>query len=314
MTAWNGRVVVALAVLCLLCTASSGWAQESRRGPYIGIEQGVTVARTLNAPLTGNSQPTRCDTLLYAAGRPPGMDCPTGAPREIYNTEFDLGAGFLGGVAAGYGWRRVRVEVEYLNQHQGSTSSLIYAGDDLVASGKIREWNESALPFARLSDVRAHKFFANVYFDFAGGSRWTPYVGAGVGAARTSLGYGNRYVRKTLAQGFFPTGGVDPLTTADVPEWQRNAAGTTSATETEITKMHFGGQALGGLDYDLTERVSLGVKVRWAWFAPIEDEFVWDLVRSHEPVLTDGVTPYTIGLKLDGLQHVGVTFGLKYRF
>lgn len=57
-----------------------------------------------------------------------------------------------------------------------------------------------------------------------------------------------------------------------------------------------------------------GRRGRWAWFAPIEDEFVWDLVRSHEPVLADGVTPYAIGLKLDGFQHVGVTFGLKYRF
>ena len=139
-------------------------------------------------------------------------------------------------------------------------------------------------------------------------------VGAGAGVGRTSLGYGNRYVRKTLAQGFFPTGGVDPTTTADVPEWQRNAAGTVSAVETEISQTHFGGQALGGIDYDLSERVSLSAKVRWALFAPIEDAFVWDLVRSHEPVLADGVTPYTLSLKLDSFQHVGVTFGLKYRF
>ena len=313
MTRWIA-CVLALATLCLLCPARAGWAQERRLGPYMGIEQGATVARTLSAPLTGNSQPTRCDTLLYAAGVPSGTDCPASSPREIYNTEFDLGAGFAAGVAAGYGWRRVRVEVEYLNQHQGATSSLIYPGGDLVAAGKTGEWNDSAPPFARVSDVRAHQFFANVYFDAANGSRWTPYVGAGVGAARTSLGYGNRYVRKTLAQGFFPTGGVDPLTGADVPDWQRIAAGTVSAVETEISKTHLGGQALGGIDYELTERVSLGVKARWAWFAPIEEEFVWDLVRSHEPVLADGVTPYTLGLKLDGFQHVGVTFGLKYRF
>ena len=313
MSAWN-RYVAAWATLFLLGAPHSGWAQESRRGLYVGIEQGVTLARTLSAPLTGDSQPTRCDALLYAAGVPAGTDCPASAPREIYDTEFDLGAGFVAGVAAGYGWRWVRVEVEYLNQHQGSTSSLIYGAEDSVVSGKTREWNDEAPPFARVSDVRAHHVFANVYLDIANGSRWTPYVGAGLGAARTSLGYGNRYVRKTLPQGFFPIGGVDPTTAADVPEWQRNAAGTVSAVDAEISRTHLGGQALGGIDYDLTERVSLGIKVRWAWFAPIEDEFVWTLVRSHEPVLADGTTPYALGLKLDGFRHAGVTFGLKYRF
>ena len=203
MSAWN-RYVAAWATLFLLGAPHSGWAQESRRGLYVGIEQGVTLARTLSAPLTGDSQPTRCDALLYAAGVPAGTDCPASAPREIYDTEFDLGAGFVAGVAAGYGWRWVRVEVEYLNQHQGSTSSLIYGAEDSVVSGKTREWNDEAPPFARVSDVRAHHVFANVYLDIANGSRWTPYVGAGLGAARTSLGYGNRYVRKTLPAGLLP--------------------------------------------------------------------------------------------------------------
>lgn len=309
-----GRRVVALTVLCLLGTGGSGRAQERRPGPYIGIELGATAARALSAPLRGNSQPTRCDTLLYTEGVPTGTDCTPTSVREIYASDFDLGGGFVAGVAGGYAWRRVRVEAEYLNHYQGSSSSLIYAVEDLVTSGKTREWNESALPFARVSDVRAHQFFANVYFDMANGSRWTPYVGAGLGAARTSLGYGNRYVRKTLAQGFFPAGGVDPAGGASVPDWQRNAAGTVSAVETEISKTHLGGQVLGGVDYDLTERVSAGVKVRWTWFGSIEDEFVWDLVRSHESVLADGVTPYTLGLELDGFQHVGATIGFKYRF
>ena len=64
--------------------------------------------------------------------------------------------------------------------------------------------------------------------------------------------------------GVFPTRGVDPMTAADVPEWQRNAAGTVSAVETEISEMRFGGHALGGIDYDLTERVALAS--RYAYF------------------------------------------------
>ena len=175
------------------------------QGPYIGFQPGVTLPSALTAPLTGNSQPTRCDSLLYPAGAAP--DCAPSSPRQIYSTDFDLGVGYAGGVQLGYGWSWVRLEAEYLVHFQGSDSSPIYATADLVATGKGREWNVANPPFARVSDVRTHQLFANVYYDLHGlanDSRWTPFIGVGAGVARTSLTYSNRYVRKTLAQGFFP--------------------------------------------------------------------------------------------------------------
>ena len=310
----GARAAVLVGAVCLGAPASPADAQESRRGAYVGIEQGVAGSSALRGVLTGNSQPTRCDSLLYAAGVPDGTDCPLGAPREIYRTDFDLGAGFAAGVVGGYGWRWIRVEAEYLRQHSGSSTSLIASVDRLVATEKAREWSESASPFAQVSDVLSQQAFVNVYIDAVNGSRWTPYFGAGAGAVRTSLGYGNRYVRQTLAQGYSPAGGVDPLTATEIPEWQRNAAGTVSAVETRIAETRFGLQVLGGADYAMNEHVSITFKARWSRFASIDSQFLWDLVRSHEPVLADGETPYDLGLKLDGFWHVLFTLGLQYHF
>ena len=153
-----------------------------------------------------------------------------------------------------------------------------------------------------------------MYIDAVNRSRWTPYFGTGAGAVRTSLGYGNRYVRQTLAQGYFPAGGVDPLAATKIPDWQRYAAGTVSAVETRVAETRFGLQVLGGADYAMHERVSVTLKVRWSRFGAIDSQFLWDLVRSHEPVLADGVTPYDLGLNLDGFQYVLFTLGLQYHF
>ena len=56
--------------------------------------------------------------------------------------------------------------------------------------------------------------------------------------------------------------------------------------------MLFGYQVLSGADYALTDRVSLGVRVRWVNYASFSDDVVWDPLRSHEPNLRrDGSEP-----------------------
>ena len=48
----------------------------------------------------------------------------------------------------------------------------------------------------RISDLRAHHFFANLYYDFQ--SLWPrviPYVGAGVGAVRVKMNYSVKFQR-----------------------------------------------------------------------------------------------------------------------
>ena len=217
-------------------------------------------------------------------------------------THLTWGAGFLGGVSVGYALDRFRVEFEYLNRSHGGDSALWRVhGENVPLVDKNDEVSTLDPPSERISDFSAHQLFVNAYYDFLNNSRWTPYVGAGIGWARTSLDYEARFLRRTIAQGY--PAGKPPA-----------AAGTLSLLNTEFTDTLFGFQFLGGLDYALTEKVSIGMQARWASFQDLEGDTVWDLIRSHRPVRADGETPFDSKLTFSDIQYWALSFGLKYSF
>ena len=287
--------------LCILASAGVANAETSRQGFYAGIELGFANAEDVGSVLSGVNHPTECDILV--GGDPSGTDCAANTPLPLSITSFDLGTGFLGGVSVGYALDRFRVEFEYLNRsHSGD--SLPWKrppGGNRGLGSKRDEWSELDPPSERISDFSAHQFFVNAYYDFLNNSRWTPYVGAGVGWARTSLDYEARFLRKTIAQGY--PAGKPPA-----------AAGTLSLLNTEFTDTLFGFQFLGGLDYALTEKVSIGMKARWASFQDLEGDTVWNLIRSHRPVRADGETPFDSRLTFSDIQYWALSVGLKYSF
>ena len=59
---------------------------------------------------------------------------------------------------------------------------------------------------------------------------------------------------------------------------------------------------------------ALVATLRWARFEGFEDEATWNLVRSHAPVIADGVTPFDSQLKFEDIGYQAVTVNLKYRF
>lgn len=312
----NLHAFLALALsVCILGSTSLASAEaESRRGFYIGIDLGLTHAASMGSPLSGISHPTRCDSILYENAklpdkRPTDADCTSTTPRTIYTADFDPGLGFAGALSAGYTLDNLRFEVEYLHRRQGDDSSLLPGTTD-VTRGKGREWLQP--PSASISDFQANQFFVNAYYDFRNDSPWTPYLGAGLGWAHTSMRYGNFYIRKS-GQAY-----VDAVSDqgwpADTEPVQREAGGTVSYLNTRISKNLFGFQFLGGLDYALTEKVSIGLKGRWAHFQNVRHNAVWNRIRSHTPVLADGVTPYRVQIKLDSIAYWGMTIGLKYHF
>ena len=293
--------------LCILASAGVANAETSRQGFYAGIELGFANAEDMGSVLTTVNHPTKCDQLLkdgpdHNVVPLSDPDCTDNTSQPASSNSFDLGAGFLGGVSVGYALDRFRVEFEYLNRSHGGDSALWRVhGENVPLVDKNDEVSTLDPPSERISDFSAHQFFVNAYYDFLNNSRWTPYVGAGIGWARTSLDYEARFLRRTIAQGY--PAGKPPA-----------AAGTLSLLNTEFTDTLFGFQFLGGLDYALTEKVSIGMQARWASFQDLEGDTVWDLIRSHRPVRADGETPFDSKLTFSDIQYWALSFGLKYSF
>ena len=105
-------------------------------------------------------------------------------------------------------------------------------------------------------------------------------MGFGVGVGLTDMDYGSVWARNPD-----PTAITTGAGLPNAAEIRRNLAGTTSVVQTELRDRLFGYQVLFGVDYALTESVSLGVKGRWVNFDSFSDGTVWDPLRSHGPNL-----------------------------
>ena len=296
----------ALGALLVVFQAVPAGAADGKNGSgfYVGVEAGISKPQNFRIAQFAVNHPTRCDVLLYSnpSDAPSGGACANNTSSELVENRFGLGAGFAGGATLGYSLGNFRFEAEYLNRRQGPVSKLISlgsGGNDPLAT-KQNEWSEVDPPSERVSDFTAQHFFLNAYYDFRNDSPLTPYLGGGAGFGLVDMRYTARFTRKS------------DLGTA---EWQQAASGTTSIVDTKLRGTPFGFQAVGGVDYGLTERTSVGVKVRWTRFLGFKDnDKLWRTIRSHAPVRADGATPFTSGFDLGAMNVWTVTAGMKYYF
>ena len=309
------RYFIAIFSLCVFVLTGAVQAEDDQKGHsgvYVGLELGFVNADGLSSDLSGVNHPTQCDQLLK--DNDPATDdkvvdlsdpaCNVGnIPQTLSANSFDLGNELLGGISVGYVRDRLRVELEYSHRvYDGSDSSLWrIPNSNAPLASKNNEVSELDPPSERISNFDAHQLFVNAYYDFPNSSRWTPYLGAGFGWARTRFDYSVRFLRKTLAQSY----------PSDKPP---AAAGTLSYWDTRVSETLFGYQLLGGLDYALSEDVSMGIKARWAEFDDFSHTGVWDLIRSHEPVQADGMTPWESELEFDDVEYWAVSFLVKFKF
>ena len=309
----RGALVAGSCVALAGMPAAAG-AQDDRSGVYAGLQLGIARSSVIESSLSGVSQPTRCDVLLY----PPPAAAPAGDPAcldttpvAILSNDFDPGAGMAGGLTVGYMAGVLRFEMEYLHRYVGDDTSPVRGVGNPAIRDKDVEWPSDLPPYEWIGDFSAHQVFANAYYDFLNDSSWTPYAGAGVGWAATNVSYYSQFIRKPDA---------DYLQVEFDPDWpeaaRRTAAGTASIIDTKAGKNVFGFQVLAGVDYALSERTSVGVAYRWARFDDVADEVVPSsvVIRSHAAVLADGVTPFTSDLEFSDIGYQAVTVNLKYRF
>ena len=300
---------ILLAGLALISSTGAALAGET----YVSVGLGLATDE-IGASTTGINHPTRCDSLLYAnpGNAPSDAECTDNTARRFFGDSFDLGGALAGSIGLGYAWNRFRVEAELLGgSHDGETRPGIADTANPALQGKSSEWSADSPPFYRVSNFRTRQLFFNLYYSFGEGAVWTPYVGVGAGLARIETDYTGYYLRSTAADGYIEAVGGDPMQPQD---WQLAAAGSESRLDAEMRGEAFGYRVLAGLERRLGDNTYGFLTLRWSDFGGISTTDTWTIIRSHAPVQSDGVTPFTTEQALEDIGGLTATLGIRYGF
>ena len=283
---------------------------------YIGGNVGAVGASGPELEGHDNDRGGVCDEFINPLfADVPGCTDPR-RPGDSWMTEFDRATDVLAGAVVGYKFpmrgarsSRFRLEMEYFHRNSAFDASAdvrFGAGASEFAADLA---GEVVLAEDRLGSIAGHNLFGNFYIDFTNRSRFTPYMGIGVGVAFTEVGYG--------AFGLLNNDPARIASAADLPnadEVRRNLAGTVVRERADLKDTVRGYQLLFGVDYALNESMSFGVKGRWVRFDTFSGSGAWDRLRSHASELRlDGSEPVTYEIKLDNLELLGVSLELKYQ-
>lgn len=286
-------------------------AGQNGAGFYAGVEFGAALAQSLESTRTNVGVYTECDQHLERYTYPGGgktVPLPRGecAPRALPGraNAFDIDTGMLAGVSAGYaGGGAFRVEAEYVfRNHGGEKKALVVPGDP--KQGEFVERSEE------IGKLRAHNLFANVYYDFRGESRFTPYLGVGLGATRAQIEYSATSIR------------ADPETLEELigdgtlTRTNPHAGGTASRADETMTDWLWSYQLIAGLDYALGAGHALTAKFRYG--NALNDfsagGMAWKPLRNHESTVEPGGAPIHYGIDASGFGFWALSLGLKFYF
>ena len=314
MTTGPGRWLPGMCALAMAGTVAFAAPASAQTGSgfYLSQEVGLNLAPDVELLGNSNDRASRCDEFINPRfAEVPGCTDPNRGSGAGWRTAFDRAAGVLAGFAAGYRFGgRLRVEAEWFHRESGydQTAPVTSATGDTLGKlgGEIQRADN------RLGSISSHNVFANVYVDFPSRSRLTPYVGFGGGVGLTELDYGDLWARNPDPSAIGTAAGLP-----NEAEIRQNLAATTSSKQGELHDRRTAYQVLGGVDYAVSDAVSLGVKVRWVRFGRFLAEGIeWERLRSHPSQLRlDGSEPVTFRIRTAGaLSFVGVSLAMRYAF
>ena len=273
-------------------------------GVYLGMDLGMAIAPGLHIAGSSNDWGTKCDAFLNPDRIEVTNECDIQPPPSAWMDDIDGGVGILSGLTLGYRWGNFRGEGEYFYRtttHDDRSGTRI--GDDATLLGKLDQ--ELDVAEGGVDDVMSHNAFANLYYDIPTTSKFTPYVGVGVGIAHVALDYFSRWKRNPNAAA---------ITTFADPTLRERLAGTTSIGAAKLTDTLLGYQALAGVDYRVSDQVTLGIKIRWADFGEFSAKEEWDQLRSHDSTIRPGSERIWYSARTDDIQFFGASLNLKYHF
>ena len=308
-----------IGVMTIAAWAVASGFVHAGSGFYLSSEMGANFTPNVDINGTGYDGASDCDEYINPWAPQEPWCAAQGITQWMSNA--DGASGILAGVAVGYRlrgrdpgslWDHFRLEMEYFYRESeyNQTSPVSATGGAAYAKvdGEIQRAED------RIGSLTSHNLFGNLYFDFINDSRFTPYIGFGAGAGFTNVNYGSLWARNS---------NPDRITTGSHPRRSKektkvirqNLANTTSRVQTELSDTLFGYQIVFGVDYALTESVSLGAKGRWVNFGQFSDTVVWNPLRGHPPNRRrDGSQPVFGRVETDDISLFGVTLNLKYHF
>ena len=300
-----GKILLAIVPLLAAVGAVPAQAEVDF---YWSAELGGNVAPKVRLRSGDTDRAARCDEFVNP--RYAEIDACVNPDRGVgavddWQSRFDRAGGVFAGVAAGLQRGRARVELEFF--HRAATydqsSSILHPDGEAFTTIFGAE-----LPAAeeRIGGLRTNGLFANAFWHFPNASRFTPFVGAGIGVADARMEYRALWRRSD-----------DPATVrtaAGLPneeQVRRNLAGTVSRAEDQLRDTLRGYQLLFGVEYQWKPKRSLAVQARWARFGPFEAGGEYDQLRSHVSNLRrDGSEPVIYRVRNDDTSFIAVSLRL----
>ena len=291
---------------------------------YLGLGPGVVMTPKTDV-LTGGlddwvsaenaaHSSLRCDVTMNPDGFQTAPGACGGAPASWgpLNESFDGGTGIVTGLALGYRIGSFRVEGEYFYRSAAHDSTAVPTTPD-YDPGTDRGFH--AVQDA-IDDVSSNNFFANLYYDLRSDSKLTPYVGIGAGVGATVLEYRTLWHRTNDPRYImvFNTEGLTGDDLARARALNQRVAGTITTDRGQLSNMLFGYQAIAGLDYRVSDPVSIGLEFRWADYGKFDDESEYDYLRDHASVAGNPPVPVTYYVKTDDIKFRGISLNVKYHF
>ena len=97
-------------------------------------------------------------------------------------------------------------------------------------------------------------------------------------------------------------------------------AQSSSNAQTTLSDTLWGLQILFGVDYAVTEAMSLGLKGRWVRFSSFSDNLSWNPLRGHPPYVRRDANGNPSGALIAGsmstsdIEFFGISVNMKYHF
>ena len=278
-------LAAALAICALLGAAGASFAQEAKlSGWYVGASVGVS--KTSGMKQAGWNRENTCypvdDCSHFADGAPDGY-------RWYYDLDADDGAAFEISVGRTLGAFRLELALAQRKNdtEQKFTDITFFDGSRRVRAENSNYESRSA---SGIDSLTTRTLSLDAYYDFSlAGSRFTPYVGAGVGVSFLKLA-------GLYFQSWYSC--KNPASDCEMPE-RYNAHQDTDLSDTVFsTHLH------AGLDYRAGERVLVGLKLSYAMVGDMKDA-KGEYLRHP----ASGVSNFTT---ISGMNHWSVVFGVKY--